>query len=110
MTGQTFSCIMPRSPATVIAPCKKETWSTSRLCRGRRARKLPTWLRLRDEEVGNYSAGRERPPAGLFYLETGFSSVSVAKVAACFFMLASIRSIFYHECRLYRTLQLHFLL
>src|SRR6266576_4545377 len=70
MTAQTFSCIIPRSPATVIAPCKKETWSTSRLCRGRRARKLPTWLRLRDEEVGNYSAGRERPPAGLFYLET----------------------------------------
>src|SRR6266581_241949 len=66
MLALTFLYIIPRSPATAIAPCKKETRSTSKLSRDRKARRRPTSQRLLDERVGNYSAGRERPPAGLF--------------------------------------------
>jgi len=70
----TFLYIIPRSPATAIAPCKKETRSTSKLSRDRKARRRPTSQRLLDERVGNYSAGRERPPAGLFIVCRAWST------------------------------------
>src|SRR2546430_17405088 len=66
MMALTFLYIIPRLPATAIAPCKKETPSTSKLCRDRKARRRPTSQRLCYEGVGNHSAGRKRPPAGLF--------------------------------------------
>src|SRR5205814_9917188 len=68
MTAQTFLYITPRLPATAIAPCKKETPSTSKLCRDRKARRRPTSQRLRYEGVGNHTAGRKRPTAGLFFI------------------------------------------
>src|SRR5205814_1920346 len=68
MMAQMFLCIIPRLPATGIALCKKETPSTSKLCRDRKARRRPTSQRLRYEGVGNHSAGRKRPPAGLFFV------------------------------------------
>src|SRR5438477_1397506 len=71
MMAQMFLCIIPRLPATGIALCKKETPSTSKLCRDRKARRRPTCQRLWCEGVGNHSAGRKRPPAGFFILEPG---------------------------------------
>src|SRR5258708_14920832 len=69
MTAQTFSCIIPRSLVTVIAPCKKETRSNSKLCRDRKAPRRPASQRPAAEAVSNNLAGRKRPPAGHFYLE-----------------------------------------
>src|SRR3979490_891165 len=68
MMAQTFSCIIPRSPVTVIAPCKKETRSNSKLCRDRRVPKRPTSQRPVAEAVSTHLAGRARPSAGLFFL------------------------------------------
>src|SRR6266481_338564 len=67
MTARMFSYIIPRSPVTVIAPCRKETRSSSKLFRDRRALRRPTSQRRADEAVGNYLADRERLPAGHFY-------------------------------------------
>src|SRR5260370_4256234 len=58
---------MSRSPVTGYAPCRKETRSSSKLVRDRKALRRPTAQRRADEAVGNYLAGRERPPAGNFY-------------------------------------------
>jgi hypothetical protein len=69
MMAQMFLYIIPRLPATAIAHCKRETRSSSKLSRDRKARRRPTSPSLWDEEVGNFLAGRKRPPAGLFILD-----------------------------------------
>src|SRR5712691_5817238 len=70
MKAQTFSYIIPRSQVMAIGPCKKETRSNSKLFRDRKVPRPPTSQRLLVEAVGNYPAGRDAPPAGLFYLES----------------------------------------
>src|SRR6266571_5833429 len=71
MTAQTFSSITPPSSVMVIAPCKKETRSNSRLFRDRRVHKRPTSQRPVVELVSNYLAGRPRPLPAFSYLESG---------------------------------------
>src|SRR5947207_9368157 len=58
MTAQTFSFITPPSSVMVIAPCKKETRSNSRLFRDRRVPKRPTSQRPVAESVSTHLAGR----------------------------------------------------
>src|SRR5260370_24378541 len=60
MKAQTFLSIIPRSPATAIAPCKKETRSNSKSFRDRKARKRPTSQRAGAEIAGSHLAGRTR--------------------------------------------------
>ena len=68
MTAQTFLYITPRLPATAIAPYKKETPSTSKLCRDRKARRRPTSQRLWCEEVGNFFGRQGRAPRRPFFI------------------------------------------
>src|SRR5713101_5493374 len=67
MMAQMFSYIIPQSVVMVIAPCKKETRSNSKLCKGRKAPKRPASQRqVAEAAVSNHLAGRVAPPAGLF--------------------------------------------
>jgi hypothetical protein len=69
MMVQTYSSIIRPSWGMAIAPYKKETRSNLKLCRDRKVRRRPTSQRLVAEGVSNHLAGRDAPPAGLFYLE-----------------------------------------
>src|SRR5712692_2659130 len=58
MMARTFSYIIPPSPVMVIAPCRKETGSNSKLSRDRKAPKRPTSQSRAADLVCNYLAGR----------------------------------------------------
>src|SRR5713101_2324449 len=75
MMVQTSSCIIRPSLVMVIVPCKKETRSNSKLFRGRKVPKQPTSQRAVAEAVSNHLAGRDAPPAGLFYLIPRFGLI-----------------------------------
>src|SRR5712692_10438679 len=89
MMAQTCLYIIPPSVVMVIAPCKKETRSNSKLFRDRKVPKRPTSQRAVAEAVSNHLAGRDAPPAGLSYLKSirargpcvnGVHSVSLAQL------------------------------
>jgi hypothetical protein len=66
MMAQTFSFIIPPSPATGTAHFKKEIRFSLRLFKVRKGRKRPKSPKLVFEPYSQYSAGRARPPAGHF--------------------------------------------
>src|SRR5713226_3556135 len=66
MMDRTCSCIIPPSLVMVIAPCRKETGSNSKLCRDRKALKPPTSQSRAAETVCTYLAGRARPLPAFF--------------------------------------------
>src|ERR1700674_1324285 len=70
MMAQTFSYIIPPSLAMVIAPCKKETPSNSKLFRDRKARRRPTSPSPVVDAVSTHLAGRRAQLPASFNLET----------------------------------------
>src|SRR5271168_2030575 len=66
MTVQTYSFTIPPSLGMDIARCKKEIRSNSRLSRGRKVLRRPTFLEQLTELYSTYLTGRKRPPAGFF--------------------------------------------
>src|SRR6266446_1285467 len=74
MMAQTFSFTIPQSPGMDIGLCKRETPSSLKSSRGRKVPRRPMFQNPGVESPRNPSAGRERPPAGHFYLELRFPS------------------------------------
>ncbi len=72
--AQTFSFTIPQSPGMDIGLCKRETPSSLKSSRGRKVPRRPMFQNPGVESPRNPSAGRERPPAGHFYLELRFPS------------------------------------
>src|SRR5260370_37697629 len=87
---QTFSYIIQPSLVMDIVPWKKETRSNSRLFRDRKVPKQPTSQRAGAEAVSNYLAGRDGPPAGLFYFEPIWAGISASMGCIWFGHLYSI--------------------
>src|SRR2546430_2033286 len=61
------SSTIPPSSETVTVHCRKETWSNSKLCKGRKVRKLPTCKNQADHRFTYFCSRRDAILAGFSF-------------------------------------------